>query len=80
MSTTTTNLNLTTTDYEILRGVKYGSALTEIASNLGINYYTLRDRARKLASAGLITRHGRGKPMTTNVDLRKFRGLANRSK
>lgn len=76
---TNTLNNFTTTDYEILRGIKYGQALTEIASNLGVNYYTLRDRARKLANAGLIQRNGRGQRMTTSVDLRKFRGKARRS-
>lgn len=66
-------MSITTRQYEILKGIKNGKNIKTISDDLGVNYYTLRDSARALANKGLIERNGRGRKMTTTVDLRKHR-------
>jgi DNA-binding CsgD family transcriptional regulator len=65
--------SLTRQEYEVLRLIKFGNTLPEVADETGASYYNVRTIARRLARQGLVKRNGRGEPFTVEVDLRTCR-------
>ena len=64
---------VSTAQYPILRLIKQGFSLPEIADELDLNFYTVREHARNLQDLGIVRGNGRGNLMTTTVDLRTVR-------
>jgi DNA-binding NarL/FixJ family response regulator len=65
--------SLTRDEYDVLRLIKAGQTLPEVADQTGTSYYSVRSTARRLARRGLVVRNGRGEPLTVEVDLRTCR-------
>ena len=59
--------------YSVLRLIKQGFSLPEIADELDLNFYTVREHARNLQDLEIVQGNGRGNLMTTTVDLRTVR-------
>lgn len=72
MNATASN-RLTRDQYDVLRLIKGGLSLPEIAEELGSTYDSVRSRARTLSRRGLVQRNGRGHNLTATVDLRTVR-------
>ena len=70
---TVTFEKVTKAQYPVLQLIKEGYSLPEIADELDLNFYTVRNHARNLQEAGIVQGNGRGNLMTTNVDLRTVR-------
>jgi predicted ArsR family transcriptional regulator len=64
---------VTPAQYRVLRLIKQGFSLPEIAEELELNFYTVREHARNLQDVGIVQGNGRGNLMTTTVDLRTVR-------
>jgi predicted ArsR family transcriptional regulator len=64
---------VTRAQYSVLRLIKQGQSLPVIAEELGLSFYTVRNHARNLQDSGIVQGNGRGRPMSTNVDLRRVR-------
>ena len=71
--TTATIDRVTPKQYRVLRLIKQGFSLPEIADELDLNFYTVRGHARNLQDVGIVQGNGRGSLMTTDVDLRTVR-------
>lgn len=72
MATATTD-RVTQAQYDVLRLIKQGFSLPEIADELGTSFYSVRHHARTLQNLGIVQGNGRGQLMTTTVDLRTVR-------
>jgi len=70
---TTATMGVTKAQYEVLRLIKQGFSLPEIAEELSISFGSARNHARNLQESGIVQGNGRGRLMTTTVDLRTIR-------
>lgn len=69
----TKNLSkITPNQYRVLRLVKQGLSVTEIADQLGFDFYTTRRLQRQLRDLGFV-QTARGRRSTVTVDLRRVR-------
>ena len=63
---------VSTSQYRVLRLIKQGFSITEIADELDLNYYTVREHVRNLRDRGFVTT-ARGRRSVVTVDLRRVR-------
>lgn len=72
MASTNTIDKVTDAQYRVLRLIKQDFSVSEIADELGKNYYTIREHVRKLRDLGHV-RTARGHRTQVTVDLRRVR-------
>jgi DNA-binding NarL/FixJ family response regulator len=72
MASSITLDKVTTAQYRVLRLIRQGFSITEIAEELDLNYYTVREHVRNLRDRGFV-QTARGRRSQVTVDLRRVR-------
>ena len=63
---------VTAPQYRVLRLIRQGFSITEIAEELDLNYYTVREHVRNMRDRGFV-KTARGRRSEVTVDLRRVK-------